>query len=223
MSKSKALKLFAAAVLLTACGGGGGGKPAIHLDMGTHDMAGGGQCSGNQKMCNGFCTDTSMDNSNCGNCGVACTNGQTCMNSQCSGGGNCTGKQIMCNGSCTDTSSDNNNCGSCGNKCTNGQTCSNSKCSGGGQMTGCSGLVMCINGCAMGDMTCPQTCFMNATMNGQNLFQAVLMCLQTACPSMNMGDVCFTDTPACDTCFSNAQMMNGACYQQLMACDNDLP
>jgi hypothetical protein len=229
MSKSKALKIFAAAILLTACGGGGGGKPLVHLDMGIHDMAGNGQCSGNQKMCNGFCTDTSMDNANCGNCGVMCTNGQTCSNSQC-GGGNCTGNQKMCNGTCTDTSSDNNNCGNCGVKCTNGQTCSNSMCGGGGGGDTCTMVFNCFIMMMCADQNCITMCESTAKMPSYGTdAEAVLNCVNTKLG--NMSDPCAADTVcgangsamACQgclygTCTMGQSCVGGECSTQATPC-----
>ncbi len=218
MSKSISLNLVAAAILLTACGGGGGGKPLIHLDMGTHDMPG-GNCSGNQKMCNGFCTDTSMDNSNCGNCGTICMNGQTCTNSQCSGGGNCTGNQMNCNGTCTDTTSDNANCGGCGNKCTNGQTCTNSQCSGGtGGMDTCTDVFNCYVMMQCMDQNCITTCESTAKQASYATdAEALFNCVNTKLNNMN--DPCAADTVcgqngsamACQACLYGTCTMGQSC------------
>ncbi len=76
-------------------------------------------------VCGNLCVDTSMDDSNCGSCGHACSGGTTCSNSTCQ----CSGGMTLCTSGCTDTNSDNANCGSCGNACTGTSTCSNGTCS----------------------------------------------------------------------------------------------
>jgi hypothetical protein len=86
----------AAAAFVLGCSGGGTYHPPLHLDMGNgsgdmamntvHDMAMNQGCQFPQQMCNGICTDTSSDSSNCGFCGNVCQGGQFCSNSQCTGG-----------------------------------------------------------------------------------------------------------------------------------------
>lgn len=81
----------------------------------------GPNCNAPMTVCNGSCVDTKTDQQNCGNCGNACTGGQTCSESQC-----CSSGQTVCNGACTDTSSDLNNCGGCGQTCAG--TCNGGNC-----------------------------------------------------------------------------------------------
>lgn len=149
-------------------------------------------CSGTS--CNGFCTSTSGDPSNCGTCGTACPSGQACTNGACPGG--CTGGQVFCNGACTNTQTDNNNCGTCGNLCKsgysfcsagacvpllqNGSTCtSSSQCLGGA----CTGGV-CANSCPAGQTLCGSTC-----VNLQNDPNNCGFCNDVCKPN--------NDTPAC--------------------------
>jgi hypothetical protein len=77
-----------------------------------HDLSMNQNCNPPMQLCNGFCTDTSSDNSNCGTCNHACTGGTTCVNNQCISGGqpdlsmssgtaNC-GQDINCANACMD-------------------------------------------------------------------------------------------------------------------------
>jgi hypothetical protein len=40
-------------------------------------------CQSGKTKCSGICTDTSDDSSNCGNCGVHCSEGQICQSGEC--------------------------------------------------------------------------------------------------------------------------------------------
>ena len=183
-----------------------------------------GACPGMQTRCNGQCSDTSVDILNCGTCGVACAQNQTCMAGTCADASNCPMGQTSCAGNCKDLSSDATNCGSCGNACPQGQTCQASVCAAA-QMgaSGCAMLVSCLNNCM--DSTCQKNCLAQATSMAKTLFNAVLSCLDMACPRTN-GGVCdktkmgFSQT-ACDACFNGAQMMGGKCSPQLTSCLND--
>ncbi len=46
----------------------------------------GSSCSSDQTNCNGYCTNTRYDSSNCGSCGNACPSGQYCNNGACTSG-----------------------------------------------------------------------------------------------------------------------------------------
>jgi hypothetical protein len=132
----------------------------------------------------------------------------------------CPGSEVKCNGVCTDTSSDPNNCGGCNRPCAG--TCTNSQCMTS-NLTGCNGLIACVNNCM--DQTCQMNCLNNTTAMGKQLFQAALTCLENACPSMMMGQVCFAPPPnaPCDTCYMQAQAMGGACFNQVQSCLNNMP
>jgi hypothetical protein len=60
-----------------------------------------------------ICTDPRFDRSNCGGCGIACGNGQTCQNGHCA----CDAMQANCGGTCRLLSADPDNCGECGVVC----------------------------------------------------------------------------------------------------------
>jgi len=78
----------------------------------------------NLTVCGSLCVDTTMDDSNCGQCGHACSGGSSCSNSTCQ----CSGGMTLCSGVCVDTMTDNSNCGSCGAPCTGGSTCTSGTC-----------------------------------------------------------------------------------------------
>lgn len=56
-------------------------------------------------VCNSQCVDTNVDNANCGRCGIACTNGQTCQSAKCA----CPTDQVFCGGQCA--KADRQHCG----------------------------------------------------------------------------------------------------------------
>lgn len=87
---------------------------------------GNGTCPAGQILCNGTCTDTSLDPLNCGSCGNVCPADSTCFNGACTSP--CLSGQTNCNGNCVDTSSDQLNCGSCGKACPANAVCVNGVC-----------------------------------------------------------------------------------------------
>ncbi|HSQ63739.1 MAG TPA: hypothetical protein VLM85_11020 [Polyangiaceae bacterium] len=78
----------------------------------------------NLTVCGSLCVDTTIDDSNCGSCGHACSGGSTCSNSTCQ----CSGGMTLCSAVCVDTMTDNSNCGGCGVPCTGGSTCTSGVC-----------------------------------------------------------------------------------------------
>jgi hypothetical protein len=94
-------------------------------------------CPEGQTECAGACVDLSTDPNNCGQCGVQCPQGDTCVNGSCQGGGQCqfdndcnTHETCCPPGSggrfspqtsyCADLQSDHLNCGQCGVECLGG-------------------------------------------------------------------------------------------------------
>ncbi len=84
-------------------------------------------CIAGQTLCNGTCTDTSVDSQNCGKCGNICPADSHCINGVCSS--SCLPGQTSCNGNCVDTSADSQNCGSCGDVCPANAVCISGVCS----------------------------------------------------------------------------------------------
>jgi hypothetical protein len=186
---------YVAFALLAACGSGGGGGGKLHLDLGT-DLSG-QQGSPDLRM-QQMQPDLAMP---------ACQPPKT----DCG------------DGVCANLATDPNNCGACGMACAGGETCMASRCSGGAMMTGCYGFLVCYNKCAGNDM-CIQGCFDNTTPQGQMLLDALLMCLDTACPGNLNGDPCFDPmSQACGDCYMAAQGMGGKCGNEVNACVNNKP
>ena len=82
-------------------------------------------CATGSVECDGTCVDTTSHANHCGDCGVACQNGESCDAGEC--GIDC-GDETRCNGVCVDTESDPNNCGGCGSACETGKVCGNGDC-----------------------------------------------------------------------------------------------
>lgn len=83
---------------------------------------------------------------------------------------------------------------------------------------GCSALTDCINQCDSN--FCRNGCLNAASNAARTEYQALTMCLIKACPSTNPSDVCYTVTPACQTCYSDAQF-GGTCQNLSDTCSNN--
>jgi len=71
-----------------------------------------------------MCTDLQNDSSNCGECGVMCGVGATCVSGRCA----CGPKAIVCNGVCVEPAIDRENCGDCDVMCGDEQACVAGQC-----------------------------------------------------------------------------------------------
>jgi hypothetical protein len=80
--------------------------------------------------CNDQCTNTQTDPNNCGQCGVQCSQGDTCVNGSCQGGGQgkCSPSDIPVQ--CQGCSSDADCCTALGDKCTGDGYCCRGTCKG---------------------------------------------------------------------------------------------
>jgi hypothetical protein len=76
--------------------------------------------------CGTTCTNTQVDPTNCGACGVACKQRELCSSGACSL--SCGGGTTLCNGACVDTQVDPANCGACSVVCKQGELCSRGAC-----------------------------------------------------------------------------------------------
>jgi hypothetical protein len=126
-------------------------------------------CQNNEILCSKGCTTLSSDSSNCGQCGNACPNGETCNNGTC--GCNPSTGEIMCNGICTLTNNNSEHCGQCGNACPSYQTCDGNTClCPSGEVdcpnsvntNKCSNLSSDPNNCG----TCGNACLQGQSCNG---------------------------------------------------------
>jgi hypothetical protein len=81
-------------------------------------------CAGALAACDGKCTDTQTSESDCGGCGVACSQGQGCIGGQCA----CSGGSTLCGARCANLQYDPSNCGACGVHCMPGERCDGGQC-----------------------------------------------------------------------------------------------
>ena len=92
-----------------------------HGDTPYVDCCTDGDCGSGGACCNGTCIDTTVDLSNCGGCGMACTTAVSNATATCAGGVcgfACTGSLTACGETCIDTGTNLANCGGCGVTCT---------------------------------------------------------------------------------------------------------
>jgi hypothetical protein len=103
-----------------------------------------------QFNCFGSCVILTSDEANCGSCGRACDDGQTCNDGHCAWNqppDQCTPSAEVCDGidnDCngvidqnTDLFTDPANCGTCGRACADGQSCNSGHCAWDSQQNGC--------------------------------------------------------------------------------------
>jgi hypothetical protein len=114
--------------------------------------------------CNNLCTNTSIDENNCGSCNNRCASGQCCLDGMCvplgidtnctSCGMACPTGQTCCNFNCVNTATDPHNCGGCGivvNTQTDPKNC-------GGCGLACPGGQKCCSSTCVDLATDPNNC-----------------------------------------------------------------
>ncbi|ATB50616.1 MXAN_6577-like cysteine-rich protein [Corallococcus macrosporus] len=84
----------------------------------------GAVCTPGLAVCGEACVDLRGDAANCGACGNACGDGQTCQDGACG----CRPGTESCGGACVATASDAAHCGACGNACAAGLVCETGVC-----------------------------------------------------------------------------------------------
>lgn len=151
--------LCAWSVLLGACGD----NPAVTTDAGNDGSAGkppyASSCVGidcacadagaNKNYCDGQCVSLQDDNENCGACGEACGEYQTCVRGACA----CPTGEMWCDARCTQVATDYRNCGACGNACADGELCAAGSCKP--NTTGCDPPCAGDQSCQAGRCECP--------------------------------------------------------------------
>ncbi len=102
-----------------------GDTGAIVSDLGEQGDATGCPNAG-EVLCRGNCIDLRNDPNNCGGCGRACPEGQSCVVGVCMAG--CPPGQLRCDGRCSNPNTDRSNCGGCGRACQSGLVCAMGRC-----------------------------------------------------------------------------------------------
>lgn len=111
------------------------GTPVV--DAGTPDAGG---CATGETMCGGGCVDLQRDARNCGTCGRACGEVESCTAGACAS--SCAAPRTVCGTGastrCVDTRTDAENCGTCGMACGAGRACAAGTCAAAACMTSAS-------------------------------------------------------------------------------------
>lgn len=105
-------------------------RTTIDFD-GDPDQASGGAgvsglCAPSDLVCDGYCTNVSLDTAHCGNCETQCAPDEFCIQGSCEPP--CPGDSVRCGDTCVRTEVDSENCGACGFLCPGGALCEAGKC-----------------------------------------------------------------------------------------------
>jgi hypothetical protein len=126
------LQIRCALLVLALLSPGCGGRTTnlVDDDGGSGDAPDGGVgddgCPPYQRLCDGTCVATSVDPSNCGECGVECTGAEACSAGACSA--TCLTGDRICDNRCVDDKSDSQHCGGCDDPCEPGTGCVDGSC-----------------------------------------------------------------------------------------------
>jgi len=121
-------------------------------------------CSAEETVCSGACSNLNSDRDNCGACGNQCGDGLVCSFGQCVEG--CDNGLVNCAGTCTDPAIDEANCGGCSatdpsHTCRDDQTCTGGVC-------GCTQTDVVCGGLCTDPMTDNNHCGAAADCAGAN-------------------------------------------------------
>lgn len=157
------------------------------------------QCISGRAHCSGnladYCeVDTNTDDANCGNCGNACSNAQTCLAGTCTA--TCPAGQSLCSGGCVDLQNDSQSCGTCGTVCSGGSTCVAGQCACHNGQQLCGGVCVsqssdpancggCGVTCAAGRACTFGVCQLTCSGTGKQLSSG--SCIQTLTDNNNCG------------------------------------
>jgi hypothetical protein len=108
------------------------------------------ECPAGQTVCAGECVDLQNDTQNCGRCGDACGEDQSCQAGSCQ----CAQGLALCGDACVSLQTSDENCGNCGNKCGENFDCRAGQC----VRTGCSGGRTLCGGQCVDTETDEQNC-----------------------------------------------------------------
>ena len=84
-------------------------------------------CGLYQLLCEGQCTNYTVDALHCGSCGNQCSNDQVCSGGVCTTG-ICAGSESACNGTCVNLQTHSQHCGACDSPCPDTQQCVSGMC-----------------------------------------------------------------------------------------------
>jgi hypothetical protein len=123
--------------------------------------AGGGLAACANTLCGAACVNLAADPANCGTCGRACPDADTCANGTCVPPQTCAG--VTCSGICADTLADPHNCGACGKACLSYETCTAGACAAAACLASetrcgatCNDLRFDMANCGHCGATCPE-------------------------------------------------------------------
>jgi hypothetical protein len=160
------------------------------------------ECEAGLACCGASCTDTTIDAKNCGGCGVACLDGESCLQSVCV----CPIGHRVCGKECINTDTDPENCGACSNACTGGQICNTGMCE-----------------CPFGESDCAGQC-VDTTSDPKNCGGCGVVCpAGQPCLSGKCGCVADSDCAAGQACCAGGCVNTSTDPNNCGGCGNACP